>query len=343
MRGAHTQTEIATQVDAWTNAVDVIKSNEAAIRSFWRNGGYDTVIFTGCGSTHYLSMIAANYMQSTTGIAARAVPASELIFHPEAIYAKNSKPLLVTISRSAETTETVRAARAFKDQYGDHVVTIANYGDRPLNEFATLELIAPAGQEQSVAQTRSFSAMTVLAEGFIRVIGGQSYAQTSVKRTNADIQSLADFVEPYSNPANYSQYFYLGSGPRFGLAEEAMLKMKEMSLTYAEAYHPMEFRHGPMSMVDQQTVVVGLLGEEAYEAERTVFDEMKALGAATLCIAPNSDADYVVDASPSLPTLVQYLPMIQWLAFSRAIQKGLDPDNPRNLTSVVHLQDEFSG
>lgn len=343
MRGAHTQNEIATQVDAWTNAVEVIKANEAAIQKFWQDGSYDYVIFTGCGSTHYLSIIAANLMQATTGIAAKAVPASELIFHPDAVYTKDSTPLLVTISRSAETTETVQAAQAFKNKYGDHIVTIANYGDRPLNKFATLELIAPAGQEESVAQTRSFSAMTVLAEGFIRIVGGQSYAHTTVNRSNADIQSLADDVAPYSNPETYTQYFYLGSGPRFGLAEEAMLKMKEMSLTYAEAYHPMEFRHGPMSMVDQQTVVVGLLGDENYAAERKVLDEMKALGATTICIAPHEAADYVVDSSTDYPSLVQYLPLIQWVAFSRSIQKGLDPDNPRNLTSVVHLEDDISG
>src|SRR5439155_4559036 len=81
------------------------------------------------------------------------------------------------------------------------------------------------------------------------------------------------------------RFYFLGSGPRFGIACEANLKMKEMSLTHSEAFHFMEFRHGPMSMITDSTTVIGLLSAVNRQHEEAVLDQMKALGAQVLTIA----------------------------------------------------------
>ncbi|QPC83381.1 SIS domain-containing protein [Phototrophicus methaneseepsis] len=342
MPASYTQKEIATQLDAWNNALQTLHQQQGAIQDFWQGNPYDYIIFTGCGSTHYLSLTAANLMQTKLGVLSRAVPASELLLNPGSVYIEGKRPLLITISRSAETTETVLAARDFQKRYGDHIVAITCYDNRPLNDLASLVLVAPAGQEESVAQTRSFSSMLVLVEGMINILSGAPIESVTYALTHDAIENLHAFASPYSNPEKFNQYFYLGSGPQFGIASEAMLKMKEMSLTHAEAYHPLEFRHGPMSMVDEQTLVVGLFGENDYQAGKEVLIQMAGLGATTLCIAPHAEADYRINLEHSTPHMVQYMPLIQWLAFSRAAQKNLNPDQPRNLASVVHLQDGVS-
>jgi glucosamine--fructose-6-phosphate aminotransferase (isomerizing) len=154
------------------------------------------------------------------------------------------RPLLVTISRSGSTTESVKAAQVFRKRFGDHVIAISCYDDRILNAEAALTLAAVDGQEISIAQTRSFSSMLVLAEGLAQMIAGQPL-RLSWPGDDPDgyVQQAELFVEAYADPDRFDRYFYLGSGPRYGLACEGMLKMKEMSQTYAEAYHPMEFRH----------------------------------------------------------------------------------------------------
>ena len=141
-----------------------------------------------------------------------------------------------------------------------------------------------------------------------------------------------------------SQVFFLGSGPRYGLACEAMLKLKEMSLTTSEAYHFLEFRHGPKSMVDEKTLVVGLVSEQAREAEIAVLREMKDLGATILILAEAGEnmgwADQVVPFEAKLPELAclpLYLPVLQLFAYYRSVGKGLDPDAPRHLDAVVQL------
>lgn len=327
-----TRTEIQTQADAWQNALDVLHAQQDALQALWADANADSLIFTGCGSTYYLAQTAACLAQEHTGVMARGVPASELMLHPTSIYPVNSQPLLVAISRSAATTETIHAVHAFRQQYAAPVVVISCYDDRPLNLEATLNLAVPAGQEQSVAQTRSFSSMLVTAEGVANIWGRQNI-QNGRLAGHEYVQQASQFAEPYADPTHFTRCFYLGSGSRYGLACEAMLKMKEMSLTHAEAFHPMEFRHGPKSMVDEQTLVVGLLSETGYAEEKAVLNEMRQLGATTIELSTNPGADFVVPENQ----LVHYLPPLQWLAYHRAIKKALDPDHPRHLEQVVQL------
>ena len=333
-----TKTEISAQVDAWQDAKNVLTTQHKAILDLWQNNSFTDVVFTGCGSTHYLSLTAASLFQAATGVLARGVPASEILFHHDHLFAKENHTLLVTISRSATTTETVEAAKLFKTTYGNPIVALSCYDDKPLNKLADLNLAVKSGQEESVAQTRSFSSMLILAEGFAQIVGGQAIdTDTFLADSNTLVMEAKKLAEPFSDADHFNQYFYLGSGALYGIAAEAMLKMKEMSLTHAEAYHPMEFRHGPMSMVDEKTVVVGLLSETAYDNEKAVLEHMKALGATTLEISYSADADYSLKNWSEHPSIVRYLPFLQWMAFSRAINKGLDPDNPRNLSQVIEL------
>jgi glucosamine--fructose-6-phosphate aminotransferase (isomerizing) len=124
------------------------------------------------------------------------------------------------------------------------------------------------------------------------------------------------------------------------MACEAMLKMKEMSLSYSEAKHMLEFSHGPMSMVNEQSLVVGLLGDEVCEHETAVLRDMQGRGAQILSIAADcdwSDAVQVGTAIPQWGRPVLYLPMLQLLAYYRALANGQNPDQPANLTAVVSL------
>ena len=113
--------------------------------------------------------------------------------------------------------------------------------------------------------------------------------------------------------------------------------MKEMTLTHSEPFHFMEFRHGPMSMVTDTTAILGLRSAVNASHEQTVLDDMQKLGGNIFSLA-ESDAD--VNFSSGLPEEIRnvlYLPPLQLMAFYRSVAKGLNPDNPQNLTAVVEL------
>ena len=339
MNGQHSYQEIMTQPDAWEDALDAFGTIAPQLTAQWQTIQPDELLFTGCGSTHYLALTAAALFQQLTGVRARACPASELLLASETVLTNPAKTVLVAVSRSGTTTETVTAVSQFRQQGGAAVWTITCYPETPLAEAADCVLLAAAAQEQSVAQTRSFSSMLLLAQALAAHIG---QADWSVLRDLPGYgRSLLGQVEPIvqqlAGRSGISRFAFLGSGPQFGVANEAMLKMTEMSLTVAAAFHFLEYRHGPMSMATEETAVIGLLSPMFAQPESRVLDEMAAKGAAVLRLACG-DGDISLPAH--LPTWVYpllYLPPLQLLAYHRAISKKLDPDNPRHLTAVVHL------
>jgi glucosamine--fructose-6-phosphate aminotransferase (isomerizing) len=131
-------------------------------------------------------------------------------------------------------------------------------------------------------------------------------------------------------------FYFLASGPLFGVASEGMLKLKEMSLTTSEAYHAMEFRHGPMSMCDSGAVVLGLVSPERGAHETAVLDDVRPMAGRIVTLGEGLD-HHVPASLPSWARPALYLLPLQLLALERALAKGLDPDRPRHLTAVIHL------
>jgi glucosamine--fructose-6-phosphate aminotransferase (isomerizing) len=159
------------------------------------------------------------------------------------------------------------------------------------------------------------------------------------------LDTTAPLAETLGRRRDLERVFFLGSGPQYGVACEAMLKLKEMSITHSEAYHFLEFRHGPKALVDAQSLAVGLCSTRAFAHEEAVLHENATMGAATLALSPlptGKSGDQAIALPSHLPPWampVLYLPTLQLMAYHRAMAKGLDPDNPRNLDAVVVLGD----
>ena len=331
----HTYNEIKSQTEAWAQALDVVHASHLP-----KAGDYDMVLFTGCGSTYYLSLAAAALYQELTGRAARAVPAGELLLNSQTVVRDNISHLLVAISRSGTTTETVKAVEKFKNEKRGDVVVITNYAE-VLSRSADVNIVIDKGQEESVAQTRSFASMYVAVTAFCAQMAGRGDLVEALKPLPVIGKLVMSKYEAYAKSLgenlNFDRFYFLGSGLRYGLACEVNLKMKEMTLTHSEPFHFLEFRHGPMSMVNAQAVVVGMLSDSNRMHEMKVLSEMKMLGG-TVAGLGESEADVCFESGiPESIRSVLYLPVLQLMAFYRSLAKGLNPDRPTNLTAVVKL------
>lgn len=330
----HTYNEIKTQTEAWAQALDVVNASPLPTA-----GDYTQVIFTGCGSTYYLSLAAAALYQQLTGRSARAIPGGELLLNSQ-IVLTDQKTLLVAISRSGTTTETVRAVEKFKAERRGEVVVISNY-DAVLSRLADVNIVIDKGQEQSVAQTRSFASMYVAATAFAAKMAGRDDLVSTMGKLpeigNSVIGGYEEWARRLGGNLSFDRFYFLGSGIQYGLACEVNLKMKEMTLTHSEPFHFLEFRHGPMSMVNENAVVVGMLSEANRVHEAKVLSEMERLGG-TVAALGESDADVCFESNLLEEVRgVLYLPVLQLMAFYRSVAKGLNPDRPNNLTAVVKL------
>lgn len=334
----HTYTEIKTQTEAWKEAVAVTVEQAEEIRKL--TDRYEQVIFTGCGSTYYLSLAGSALFQTLTNKSARAVPASELLFNTSGVINKGSRNLLVAVSRSGTTTETLRAVEMFKREQLGEVIVISNY-DTSMSQLADLKIIIPTGQEKSVAQTRSFASMYVAATALCVIASGKVDLLDQLFSLPEVGNRLMDQYEPLAKETGenlaFDRFYFLGSGTNYGLACEVNLKMKEMTLTHSEPFHFMEFRHGPMSMVNENTVIVGLLSEKNLKHEQAVLDEMAAKGARLLALSEKRGQVTFDSGITEEVRGVLYLPVLQLMAFYRSVAKGMNPDSPKNLTAVVKL------
>jgi len=340
-KGAFTRNEIFSQPEAWAAALDVLTGQRQAILDIEAVRRYDQILFTGCGSTYYLSLAAATLTQELTGRPSRAFPASELWLHPKSSYAAG-KTLLIAVSRSGETTETLRACQAFLDNPRGDLLTISCYAETPLAQRGTVNLVFPSGQERSVAQTRAFSTMYLATAALGCLWAGRADLYDSLARLpEAGRRLLKDYAATATDlgrEARFDRFYFLGSGGRYGLAGELSLKMKEMSLSHSEPFHFMEFRHGPKSMVTADTtLMVGLVSERGYEDESRVLNEMEALGSTTLTLSEGRGEVAFDSQVEEVVRNVLYLPIGQLLAFEHSLSKGLDPDRPNNLETVVRL------
>jgi glucosamine--fructose-6-phosphate aminotransferase (isomerizing) len=332
--GQFTYNEIISQPDAWEEALTAARAADLPSAE-----KYDQVIFTGCGSTYYLSLAASALYQELIGRAARAVPGGELLLNSQ-IVLTNQKTLLVAVSRSGTTTETVKAVEKFKKEKRGDVLVISNY-DEMLSTHADVNIIIPKGQEESVAQSRSFASMFVAATVLSARMAGRDDLVDAMNQLpeigNSVIGKYESFAKEIGENLNFDRFYFLGSGIRYGLACEVNLKMKEMTLTHSEPFHFLEFRHGPMSMVNENAVVVGMVSESNSRHEKTVLEEMKKLGGKIVALS-ESDADISFHSQiPEQVRGVLYLPALQLMAYYRSLAKGLNPDRPTNLTAVVKL------
>lgn len=256
-----------------------------------------------------------------------------------------SPMLVVATSRSGRTTETVRAVDAFRRHGEGQVVVVTCAPDGELSARADVVLASPEAQETTIPQTRSFTSMLLLLAGLVSGPPPDGVVAALAEEGRRLLSAHPSGLEGIGSAG--TAYTFLGTGPRYGLACEAMLKVKEMALAPAEAFQTLEFRHGPISTVGPDSVVVGLLAEGDARLERAVLDQVRQLGGATVALGPGAssaghDRHAEVAFDPALPQPWRdalYLPVVQRTAMAAAARRGVDPEEPPNLQPVVILEE----
>jgi glucosamine--fructose-6-phosphate aminotransferase (isomerizing) len=256
----------------------------------------------------------------------------------------------VIISRSGRTSEAVRAAELLSREHNLATIALTCASDSDLAKVCQLAIVLPVADEKSMVMTRSFTCMLLailqLAVSQTRAPSISPSIEAVASAVSARIQSCNTSIESFIASHSFADYIYLAQGPFFAIAREAALKITEMSCSYAQAYHTLEFRHGPKSIVSPQTCLTFFLSESALQAESEVLVEMKELGGTIITVcnrAPESvrrasDLLFELEVDVSeLALLVPFIVPAQLFGFHAGVKKGFNPDEPRNLSRVVIL------
>lgn len=347
VQNSNTVREILAQPACWQRALHAIAQfksldairTEAAKATEW--------LFVGCGTSYYLAQAAAATHSSLTGTPARAVPASELFLYPQLALRQQERFTPVLISRSGRTSEVLRAAEYLK-RAGVQTLAITCDGNE-LKELADWAIQLPV-HEESTVMTSSFSSMLLALQYLSATIADKPSFLASLETLPTKLAGLLEkytstirvFIRKYS----FDDYVYLGQGPYVGIAAEAALKVTESSCSYAQSFHTMEFRHGPKSIVSPNTMIGSFLSETSYAEEASVLQEMSGLGGIIFTVTNRADdmvrrqSHCLIEMDLDVPELAQLAPAIVWgqlLGVLTGVEKGLNPDSPKNLTRAVLL------
>lgn len=303
------------------------------------------ICLTGCGTSYFLSHSGSAKLNESTP--SFAYPGSEVFMSPEQL-PKLPIDLIIPVSRSGESTETVRATEKFAEVYPDATVLgVTCSEDSSIAERSDQALLSPEGSEESVVMTKSYSSMLVALESVARMADGHTSVADGLRsipeHSRRVIENTETVAEKIGARTDFEKFVFLGGGPLYGVAAEAMLKFEEMTLSWTKAYRPLEFRHGPKSIADENMLVTIFLPQGASDAYSALIEDIRSYGAEVLSIGTESalsavDSDHTVQIPSHDPLSVAiYAPVFQLIGYHRAIAIGLNPDSPKNLSQVVEL------
>jgi glucosamine--fructose-6-phosphate aminotransferase (isomerizing) len=341
--------DIKSQASAWEAALAAVESQAEDLEKFFAEKPGE-LLFAACGSPYYLGLANATLWRELLGLHVTVVPSSEIMLFPETVLPTAGRPVLLIASRSGETTETVRAAETFAERFPGHTILIGCRSESRMGRLADLAIVIPEGNEVVIPQTRSFSSMYLAAQYLVALLADDAELADALRRLPELLPALLERWEPVvqgAAEADWNQAFFLGGGPLYGVAVEATLKLTEMSLSSAVAYHTLEVRHGPRSIINESTLVVGLGSLRGAPYERQVLAELAEETPHVLAFTPGDGWDLsgiakeiaLGDRVPEHALGLLYLPLLQLLAYHRALHNGVNPDESRNLTSYIELSE----
>jgi glucosamine--fructose-6-phosphate aminotransferase (isomerizing) len=317
--------------------------------------GVTSVKLIACGSAYHAALVGKYVMEEIARIPASAELASEYRYSQ----APSERPLVILISQSGETADTLGAAREARRR-GSRTLAIANVVGSSLTREVDKTLYTRAGIEIGVASTKAFIAQLVVLYLIALKMGQDRGAlgYDEIDRMKDDLRSLPRAVQNVLDKAEEirllaakygkaKDVFYIGRHANFPVALEGALKLKEISYLHAEAYAAGELKHGPLALVTPSTPVVAIAVQNpTYEKVRSNMGEVSARGAPVLAIGTEGDRElpkfvddvFTVPATPWILSPVPVSVALHLFAYEVAKLHGCPIDKPRNLAKSVTVE-----
>ncbi len=317
----------------------------------------DSVLILACGTSYYSGCAAKYWLESIAGIPTQVEVASEYRYRTSV---PNPRALVVTISQSGETADTLAALRHAQSLGMQHTLTICNVATSAMVRECKLAYITRAGVEIGVASTKAFT--TQLAGLFLLTLSlAQARGRLTEEQEASHLKAMRHLpvalqgvlaLEPQiiswaEDFAKMENALFLGRGVHYPIALEGALKLKEISYIHAEAYPAGELKHGPLALVTSSMPVVTVApNDELLEKLKSNMQEVRARGGVLYVLADartnieSADGMHVIrmpEHYGALSPILHVVPL-QLLAYHTACARGTDVDKPRNLAKSVTVE-----
>ena len=312
---------------------------------------YDEIHIVACGSAMYAGMIGKTLFEEKANTKAICEVASEYRYKNN-IY--NNKTLVILISQSGETADTIAALKRAKE-LGQDTLAIVNVKTSTIARLADKVLYIEAGEEIAVATTKAYllqvAVISLLALKLAyskNLIDNIDIYLNEFKTIPKLVKNIIDRENDYKKIANEiykcQDIFFIGRRLDYAICLEGSLKLKEVSYIHSEAYPSGELKHGTISLIDEGMPVFGIItDEELKEKSISNIIEVESRGAKAIIIAKKSlklgrDLEVLVDDVSSFTIALLVVPVLQLIAYHTAVNRGCDVDKPKNLAKSVTVE-----
>jgi len=317
------------------------------------------IYFVACGSAYYVSTVAKYTIEKYCRIPVECILASEFRYSDPVV---DEKSLVIVISQSGETADTLEALREAKKR-GAKTLAIVNVVGSAISKAADQVIYTWAGPEIAVATTKAFSTQLSVVYLLTLYMAGQldTIPAGELSKLTAQLEQLPDEVEKVLLPEKMAHYkdlaqryfenrdaFYIGRNMDSSICLEGSLKLKEIAYLHSEAYAAGELKHGPISLIEEGTLVVALnTSMELFDKTMANIKEVKARGADVLCLTLEGMEERAMEIADTCITVPAVYPMfqpslnivpLQVFAYYVALARGCDVDKPRNLAKSVTVE-----
>lgn len=331
-----------------------IKFDEIEFGEEWKNAG--RVVITACGTSYHAGMVAKYAFEHFARIPVSIDVASEFRYRNPIL---NKDDIFIIITQSGETADTLEAMRQAKSA-GAKVIAITNCVGSTASREADCVIYTWAGPEIAVASTKAYTTqlmcLYLLAIKMAEVRGklqGDAYRNilfelNKIPELAEKVLESQETIQKFaSQQFNKNKIFYIGRLFDSASSLESALKLKEVSYLHCEAFAAGELKHGPLALVDKDTLLIAIATDpELYEKVASNIKEVKTRGAVTMVITQGSDEKFkdccdtsvmLPEVSPLLASMISIIPA-QLFAYYCSIQRGYNPDQPRNLAKSVTVE-----
>ena len=313
------------------------------------------IYITACGTSWHAGLMGKYLIEEYAGIPVHVEYASEFRYRKPII---NSKTVVIGISQSGETADTLAAIRKAKS-FGALTVGICNVVGSSVARETDCGIYTHAGPEIGVASTKAFTSQVAVLfllslcfgrKNKLSALTGQKFAQALMNIGN-QVKIILDnsdsILKVAKSTVHNENFLYLGRGLNFPVALEGALKLKEISYIHAEGYPAAEMKHGPIALIDEKMPVVCLAPhDDTFDKVLSNIQEVKARKGVIITVTDKRTkqlekvSDYLIDVPSTHPKIFPMLASIslQLLAYHLAVLRGCDIDQPRNLAKSVTVE-----
>jgi len=309
-----------------------------------------------CGTSYHAGLVARYWLEGLAGVATSVEVASEFRYRSHVV---PDNCLVITISQSGETADTLAALKYAKEIGYQHSLCICNVAESSLTRESDMMLLTHAGPEIGVASTKAFTTQLIALMQVVIALGQRnSLSNEQEERIVRELRSVpakisealeldAKITKIAEKFANKRHALFLGRGTHYPIAMEGALKLKEISYIHAEAYPAGELKHGPLALIDNEVPVIAVApNNKLLEKLKSNIQEVRARGGELIVFADTGtgfkeeDGLTVIEVAPVdkiIAPIIFTIPL-QILAYRVALIKGTDVDKPRNLAKSVTVE-----